>query len=313
MGSLSRALSVCVVLGVCVAVTACTTADYSDGVSSFSQAVSQANMTEQTLATSEQKVALANYIQHSAGQTAVVDLNKCRGNPGPYKAGDCNVEMSNIAPPSVEPSSLTGVIQYSALLSAVISDKTCASLQSDASSLASSIGDMAKDAKAPGLANAVGPLTSITSTLGCLAITDEQLSILREATKDANPIVQKLVPIIAQKDQDMYASILETDIAQLNDATASYATSKSASDLSKIVSLTQAVDSAQSSQPGALITKLASLHQTLTDDLAAPTVNLKNLESDAQGFSADAKTVEAAIGGLADPTSAPAATRKSAK
>ena len=203
-----------------------------------------------------------------------------------------------------------GLTKYAALLSAVVADKTCSSLQSDATSLASSVSDMAKDAKQPELASAAAPIATIVSTFGCLIITNEQLSILREATKDANPIIVKLVPLIAQNDQDMYTNVLEDDVRQLGDATVAYNTSKSASDLTKIVSLSQAVDSAQASQPGPLIQKLATLHQTLTDDLAAPTVNLKRIESDAQAFVADEKAVSAAVGTLANPTTSAAAPAK---
>ena len=281
----------------------CAPPDYGGGISSFSQAVSQANTIEQTLAASEEKVAVANYIQHSAGRNAVVDLSKCRGSPGPYKAGDCVVEVQGESPPTAVPSSMTGLTKYAALLSAVVADKTCASLQSDATSIASSVSDMAKEAQQPALGNAASPLATIVSTLGCLVVADEQLAILRKATKDANPVIQKLVPLIAQNDQDMYLTVLEDNIRQLSDATVAYNKSQSASDLAKVVSLTQAVDSAQASQPGPLISKLATLHQTLADDLATPTINLKIVESDAQAFIAEAKAVDSAVETLTKSTS----------
>lgn len=285
-------------------VAGCVTADYADGVNSFSQAVSQANTTEQALATSEEKVAVANYIHHSAGQNAVVDFGKCRGVPGPYKVGDCVVEVQGKSPPTAEPSSMTGLTKYASLLSAVVADKTCASLQSDATSIASAVGDMAKDARQPQFEKATAPLATIVSTFGCMAIAKEQLAILRDATKEANPVIQKLVPLIVQNDQDMYITIVEDDIHQLNDETVDYNTSKSASDLAKVVSITQAVDSAQASQPGPLISRLATLHQTLTDDLASPAVNLKSIENDAQVFIADAKSVGSAVDTLAAATTA---------
>jgi hypothetical protein len=146
-------------------------------------------------------------------------------------------------------------------------------------------------------------LATIVSTLGCLVVADEQLAILRKATKDANPVIQKLVPLIAQNDQDMYLTVLEDNIRQLSDATVAYNKSQSASDLAKVVSLTQAVDSAQASQPGPLISKLATLHQTLADDLATPTINLKIVESDAQAFIAEAKAVDSAVETLTKSTS----------
>lgn len=307
-GSRSRHLHFSIVICGSLAVVGCTPADYSDGINSFSQAVSQANTTEQTLATSEEKVVVANYVQHSAGQNAVVDLSKCRANPGPYKAGDCVVEVGGKSPPTAEPSSMAGLTKYAALLSAVVADKTCASLQSDATSIASSVSDMAKDAQEPALGSTASPLATIVSTFGCLIIANEQLSILREATKDANPVIQKLVPLIAQNDQDMYLNILEDNLRQLNDATVAYNISKSASDLAKVVSLTQTVDSAQASQPGPLISKLGTLHQSLTDDLAAPTVNLKTIENDAQALIADAKAVNSAVKTLANSTTTTAPT-----
>jgi hypothetical protein len=302
MGPKSRGLRFSILICGSLAVAGCTTADYADGINSFSQAISQANTTEHALAASEEKVAVADYIQHSAGQKAVVDFGKCRGVPGPYKAGDCVVEVQGKSPPTTEPSSMVGLTKYAALLSAVVADKTCASLQSDATSIASSVSDMAKDAQQPALGNAASPLATIVSTFGCLFIANEQLSILREATKDANPVIQKLVPLIAQNDQDMYLTVLEDDVDQLNHATVAYNASMSASNLAKVMSLTQAVDNAQASQPGPLITKLATLHQTLTDDLAAPTVNLKTIENDAQAFIADAKTVGSAVETLANAT-----------
>jgi hypothetical protein len=293
----------------------CAPSDYSEGINSFSQAISQANTTEQTLADSYEKVEIANYIQHFSGQKAVVDFSKCHGTPGPYKAGDCVVEVQGISSPTAPPSSMAGLTKYAALLSAVVADKTCASLQSDATSIASSISNMAKKAQQPTLEKAASPSASIVSTLGCLVIANEQLAILREATKDANPVIQKLVPLIARNDQDMYLTILEDNISQLDDATIAYNTAvrayqksksasdlaKSASDLAKVVSLTHVVNSAQVSQPGPLISKLATLHQTLTDALAAPTINLKMVENDAQGFVADAKVVGSAVKILANP------------
>jgi hypothetical protein len=288
----------------------CVTADYADGVNSFSQAVSQANATEQAVAASEEKVAVANYIQHSAGENAVVDFAKCRGVPGPYKADDCVVDVQGKSPPTAEPSSMTGLTKYASLLSAVVADKTCASLQSDATSIASAVSDMAKDAQQPQFGKATGPLANLVSTLGCLAITKEQLAILRDATKEANPVIQKLIPLIVQNDQDMYITVLEDDIHQLNDEAVDYDTSKSASDLTKIVSLTQAVDSAQASQPGPLIDRLAMLHQTLTDDLGSPTVSLKSIENDAQAFITDAKAVSSAVEALATSTTAAAPATK---
>ena len=292
----------------------CTPSDYSEGINSFSQAISQANTTEQTLADSYEKAEITNYIQHFAGQNAVVDFSKCQGTLGPDKAGGCVVKVQGISPPTALPSPMAGLTKYAALLSAVAADKTCASLQSDARSIALSVSDMAKEAQQPTLEKAASPSTSIVSTLGCLVIANEQLAILREATKDANPVIQKLVPLIARNDQDMYRTMLEDNTNQLDDATLAYNTAarayqksksasdlaKCASDLAKVVLLTQLAKRAQVSQPGPLISKLATLHQTLTDALAAPTINLKMVENDAQSFVADAKVVGSAAKTLAN-------------
>ena len=89
-GRVYFSILICVFLGI----AACTTADYTDGINSISQAISQANTTEQILAAPEEKVEVTNYIKHSAGKKAVVDLSRCRGTHEPYKVGDCIVKPS---------------------------------------------------------------------------------------------------------------------------------------------------------------------------------------------------------------------------
>ncbi|RDS84886.1 hypothetical protein DWU98_02725 [Dyella monticola] len=302
MVSIFKLLRLCFLVCGSLAVAGCVTADYAGGINSFSQAVSQTNASEQTLATAEQKVALAEYIQHSAGLSVVVDLSKCHGVPGPYKPGDCVAQIQGESPPATESSSMGGLTKYANLLSSVVADKTCTALQSDATSIASSVSDMAKEAKQPLIGGDAAPLASLASTFGCFFIDKKQLAILRAATKDANPVIQKLVPLIEQNDQNMYSTVLEDDMRQLGDATFSYNSSKSTSDLAKVISLTQAVDAAQATPPGPLVSKLAVLHQNLADDLANPAVDLKSVESDAQAFIADAKQVDSAIGGLTAST-----------
>lgn len=208
---------------------------------------------------------------------------------------------------------MTGLVKYASLLSAILADKTCASLQTDANSIASSVSDMAKDARQSALANAASPLATIASTVGCMVIDREQLSILREATKEANPVVQKLVPLIAQNDSDLYGTVIEYDVGELDTAIVSYNTSKSAADLAKAVSLAQAVDKAQASQPGQLVAQLGTLHQALTNDLTDRTVNMKIFENDAKAFIADAQAVHTAIEALVQKAGGAATTAKNTK
>ena len=310
----SRCRDPCVFTLVCalLAVGGCATADYADGVDSFSQAISQASSTEQTLAASSEQVLLADYVHDSAGHDAVVDFSKCRGIPGPYKAGDCVLEVNGKAPPTVEPSSMTGLTKYAGALSGVVGDRTWNSLQSDADNIASAVTSMATDAKHPEMASNASPLATIASTVACAAIDREQLAILREATKDANPVIQKLVPVIADKDQAMYMEIIDEDLRQLDHAAPDYNTTKSASSLTKVIALTKAADAAQALQPGALIRNIGTLHQALTDELQAPKVDLKTVAADAQALATQAAAVRAAVDQLSQATATSAATAPAA-
>lgn len=307
IGSRCRGLGVLTLACASLVGAGCATEDYADGVDSFSQAISEASTTEQTLAASNEKVLLADYVHDSAGHDAVVDFSKCRGIPGPYKAGDCAVEVNGKAPPTVEPSSMSSLTKYAAALSGVVADRTCSSLQSDADNIASAVTSMATDVKHPEMANNATPLATIVSTAACAAVGREQLAILREATKDANPVIQKLVPAIADKDQAMYMEILDEDLRQLAHAAPDYNTTKSASSLIQVIALTKAADAAQALQPGALIKNIGTLHQALTDQLQAPKVDLKTVAADAQALATQAATVRAAVDQLSQATATSAA------
>lgn len=227
-----------------LAITGCTTTDYGGGVKAFSRAVSQATATQRTLATAEEKAAVAEYIRYTAGHKAVIHFSRCRAVP--YKAGDCVVEVRGLRPPTVEPSSMGELTRYAALLSAVVADKTCLSLQSHAEDLASAVSGMAKDAHVPELQGAVSPLANIVSTVGCIRITHEQLAILRAATERANPIIKELVPLVAQNDDDMYKTAVDYAVSRLDDAAAAYNRVKTAKQLERVVTLSLSVDKAQS-------------------------------------------------------------------
>ena len=275
--------------------TGCAPADYSDGVSNFSQAVTAANTAEQSLITAERQARLNEWAQkalRSPTQQVSVDLAKCHAQFGDYHAGDCAVTWRGApAPAAPRQSSFEHLIKYAALLSAVTADKTCASVQSDAQSLATSLGDLAKDAKATGLASAAGPVSTVVSVLACLSVQAAQLSVLRVSTSEANPIIQDLIPIVVSKDATMYRIVLDDNVRQLQSAVLGYSQTRSASDLASIVSLAAAIDSAELNPPGPAIAKIAPLHEALTADLKAPTVSLKRVENDAQALIDQIQTV----------------------
>jgi hypothetical protein len=157
---------------------ACTPSDYADGITAFSTAVDKANSAEQAL--------IATYQQNTLDQTAAQvaggnlsygrpDLVKCRGNPGPYHAGDCVVQFGGqAAPVTAGPSSLASLTKYAELLSSVVTDKTCDTLDTDAKGLATSIGDIANDARNPSLAVPAAALATIVSAIGCGVIETAQ-------------------------------------------------------------------------------------------------------------------------------------------
>ena len=331
------------------ALAACTPADYADGITSFSQAVSQANTTEQALIAADQQVKLDQWI--AAGVTAkanVVFVNwpKCQAPAGPYHAGDCAVTLGGAPAPVATAPSLSGLAKYAAVLGTVIADKSCASLQSDTQSLATTIGDIAKDTKDKSLATDASPytkrfrawmaaaisrisssnkpqvlglvsMTAATSppnllfSVGCYLIQTKQVEILRAATKDANPIIQNLIKQISITDSALQQDAINATVIQLLTHTApGYETSKTAANLKTVLALSQSLDQAQSAPIGPVLAKLGTLHQTLTDDLQSPTINLKRVENDAQSFITSAQAVATAAKALATPAPTPAPAAK---
>jgi hypothetical protein len=74
-------------------------------------------------------------------------------------------------------------------------------------------------------------------------------------------------------------------------AMARYKQSRSQSDLAaaqssltQTIAFASAIDKAKSAPPGPVVTKIATLHAELTNDLNSPVVNLKNVSADAQAF-----------------------------
>ncbi len=286
---------------------ACMASDYTDGITAFSTAVDKANTAEQALITSYQQNTLdATADQVAKGKLSYgrPDLVKCRGNPGPYHAGDCVAQFGGQNPPiTAGPSSLASVTKYAGQLSSVVTDKTCDTLNQDATSLAGSIGEIANAARNPDLAAPAGALATIVAKVGCGAIEAEQLKVLRKSTEIADPIITELTRIALDKDARLQSSVIDSTNAQLSAAEMRYDSSRSAADLKQVASLAQAIDQAHMSPPGPVIQKLADLHHTLTEDLRAPNVTLKRVESDAKALIASAEAVETAATTLANPKS----------
>jgi hypothetical protein len=296
------------------ALAACTPADYADGITGFSQAVTQANATEQALIAADQQVRLDQWIAAGVAakaNVAFVNWPKCQSPAGQHKAGDCAVTLNGTPAPVATASSLSGLVKYATVLSAVVADKTCASLQSDAQSLATTIGDIAKDTRDKSLAADASPLMTIASAAGCFLIETKQLEILRDATKAANPIVQDLIKAISITDVALQQDAINATVIQLlTQAAPAYEMSKTAASLKTVLALSQSLDQAQAAPIGPVLAKLGTLHQTLTDDLQSPTVSLKRVENDAQSFIASAQTVATAAKALATPAPAPAPNTK---
>ncbi len=300
-----------------LALVGCTAADYATGVNSFSQAVSAANSAEQTLITATQQVNTRNAeVQAvSTREKVFVDLTKCaplldqnnQNAKNAYKAGDCAVTANGIPlPPKAAPSSFASLTKYAAELTAVVNDKTCASVQTDAKGIASTIGTLAKDAGQPELAAAAGAIATIASTLICLDIQKTQLDVLKAATQSADPIIQKMVPIIADKDTQLYLIVRDDNVADLSAAADAYVKTPSAGSLATLISQAQAIDKADQSGPGQLVLKIATLHTALTNELQHPHITWTVIVADTKTFITEAQAVQSAINSL-EPSPPPAA------
>jgi hypothetical protein len=313
---------------------ACTAADYSDGINGFSQAVTAAAALGQPLAAAAQQAQKTQLLQSLATtnpKTVTLDPGCLGINPTGYHQGDCSVIIGtakmNYAGALPNMASLT---KYAAALSAVVADSSCATLQTDAGGLATTVSDIATKAGGKEAAASTGPISQIVAAAACSAIDAMQLRILRTATDAANPLIQKLVPLIADAYQLYYDTALndaekQTLVAMVayQNAAALYGKSKSAADLEKeSASLNQAntlaaaVDKARTSpSPGPVVAKIATLHQTLTEDLRSPTVSLKRVQSESQAFVTEANMLTSAAEALqaANAEAAPAAAKPAAK
>jgi hypothetical protein len=296
---------------------ACTTANYSDGVNGFSQAVTAAAALGRPLTAAAQQAEQTQLLQSLATtdpRTVTLDPGCLGINPTGYHQGDCSVIIGtgklNYAGALPNMASLT---KYAAALSAIVADSSCATLQSDATGLAATVSDIATKAGVQEATASAGPISQIVAAAGCSAIDTVQLRILRTATDAANPLIQKLVPLIANAYQLYYDTALNdaekqtlVAVVAYQNAAALYAKSKSAADLEKeSASLSQAntlaaaVDKARTSPPpGPVVTKIAALHQTLTDDLKLPTVSLKRVQNESQAFVTETNAVTSAAEAL---------------
>lgn len=299
------------ILALLLLTAGCATADFADDVTNFSAAVTAVDGSETALAKADQQAQLDQWYARagSAPRTAAfVDLSACRATP--YKAGACQVTVTGSGPAPLTPvaSSLPAIKAYSAQLAAVVADKSCATLKSDASSLATEVGNLAK--LAGGADVAAGPIATIASTLGCWEINRAQLQILKTATAQADPLIQKLAPLIRDKDQNMAADVAAIRANQLQQAVSGYQ-GGGQPPLTQLVQMASAVDTAGAASPGAQIDKLVKLHGDLTNDLQNPKVTWKRIGADAAALAADAQALQTAYtslaaGALSTPAKKPA-------
>jgi hypothetical protein len=284
-----------------LALSACSTPDYS-GVQGFADAVTSMSDSDAALTTAAQQARLSEWVKQSAKQdprTLTVNFSKCAADPATYIAQDCTVSVGGQPAPADTPDlAFTSLVKYASQLVAVADDTTCTALQTDATALGADLQDMAAIAKAPALATASGELTSIVSQAGCFLIARKQLSILRTATQAATPILAKLVPLIQDREKQMYGIIQDDDRDQIADAQLDYATTGSAADLAEIALLTASLDKAQLAPAYMTVAQIASLHQTLTDDLQASTVDLSAVLATARTLIEKAQAANAAASGL---------------
>ena len=230
-----------------------------------------------------------------------------------YHAGDCAVTIGGKPISAGAPPNMAALARYATGLSAVVAATTCSSVQNASKGLATAVSDIAANLGNNVAAAAAGPISTIASVAACAAIDAEQIRILRTATVAANPLVKAAVPLIADAYQQFYADAINdafnrttAALGDYQNAARSYRKSKSAADLaSETASLTQAqalaaaIDKAKAApQPGLVVANIATLHQTLTDDLQSPKINLKRVLADAQAVVTEAITAASAAQAL---------------
>jgi hypothetical protein len=280
---------------------ACTPGDYADGVNSFSTAVNAADTLGKGLQTAGDQARQDQFVSHASGLKAAVSFSgaACAPVVADYHSGDCRLEVNGQpAVASGNAPDMSALVDYAKLLTAVVIDTTCASLKTDGQSLATAVSDMATVAKAPQLAAAAGPISNIAATGACWIVSNKQLRLLRTSTSQADPIVQKLVPLISDADTQNYLTSLQNSASKLNTALISYNRTHAPSDLTAATSLAAAIDQAKRNPPGPTITKLATLHHTLMTDLQSPDVDLKRVSNDASQFIDQVQTIGTSIQAL---------------
>jgi hypothetical protein len=309
-----------------LAVAACSTPpDFSDGIDGFSQAVAAADATGKSLYAGAQKARqdiLLRDLPQMLQRNSAFSLNPaCDPAQMPaYKAGACTLDITDqnavTAPfgPPIDAPPTDSLARYGAQLSAVVADKTCGALQTDAAGIATSIGDIAKDGGHDVTAQA-GAISQIVSTIGCTAVAEEQLRILRASTSAADGIISELVVKIADVDDTLFKITLNNAYQQANAPLIDLAIARSKgtaspdqeeSDIVQAIALATAIDQARTTPPRPVILQIATLHHRLTEDLKAPTVSLARFQSDTQTFVAEVKAVASAAETLAKSKNAPA-------
>ncbi len=274
----------------------CVSSDFSTGVSSFSTAVSADDSAEQALIQSANQVRLNQWLAQAGKlppQGIVIDLAKCSAASG-YKQGDCQVVAGNLGPAPVDFAASTSALKsYAQALSKITTDTTCDELKSDGTALAGSLGDLSKSAG--GSATGTSAVLSIVATIGCRAVGEYELQILRKTTAAADPIVQSLVAPIQDKDRRLARIVTMDAVAQLETAEFSYQQHPTTQQLKSLVTLAAAVETAQSLSLDKTIAAIADAHARLTQDLKSDKVDLTDVISNAQSIAADAQSIEAAI------------------
>jgi hypothetical protein len=312
---------------VLLTVAACSTPpDFSDGINSFSQAISAADATGKSLYTGAQK-ASQNQLMRALPQLlqskATFTLNRAcnRISVRDYTAGACTIDITDqnsvttsFGQPGEAPP-MDSLTNYASKLSAVVADQTCSALQTDATGIAASIGDIAKTAGRD-ISSQAGAISQIVSTVGCTAIAAEQLRILRTSTSAADGIIGDLAAKIADIDDRLYNIALDDAFQQANapllDLTIQ-AQSKAASldreqsDIMQTLPLIAAIDQARLAPPKPTIVKIATLHHSLTEDLKSPTVTLARFQTDSQAFVNEVRSIASAAETLAHAKSGSAA------
>ncbi|MBV8653141.1 MAG: hypothetical protein JO255_16875 [Alphaproteobacteria bacterium] len=309
-----------------LAVAACSTPpDFSEGIDGFSQAIAAADATGKSLYTGAQKARqdiLVRDLPRMLQQNAAFSLNPaCDPAQMPdYKPGACTLDVTDqntitarFGQPDDAPP-MASLTRYAAQLSAVVADKTCGALQTDAAGIATSVGDIAKDGGHDVSAQA-GAVSQIVSTIGCTVIAEEQLRILRASTSAADGIIGDLVVKIADVDDTLFKITLNNAYQQANAPLIDLAVARSKgtasldqeqSDILQAIALAAAIDEARMTPPKPIILQIATLHHRLTEDLKAPTVSLARFQSDTQTFVTEVKAVASAAETLARPKNAPA-------